>query len=62
MRDRTPRVPGRFFRFRWRHVAIGQLVLAGEYQAVLDDVLIWTKELRATIQKPKSLVSGEVTS
>lgn len=43
---------------RMRDVAVGQLMLAGEYQAALHDVLTWTKKLRVTIEKLNTLISG----
>jgi len=47
---------------RKREVAVGQLMLAGEYQAALDDVLTWTKALRVTIEQLNNLLAGGPTS
>ena len=47
---------------RKREVAVGQLMLAGEYQAALNDVLTWTKALRATINQLNNLLMGGPTS
>jgi hypothetical protein len=47
---------------RRREVAVGQLMLAGEYQAALDDVITWTTELKATIEKLNNLLTGQPSS